>query len=100
MVVAQETRTEHDVKETLVQFLRQVDFAQRLWARANHGHITFWLQTTPVSHETERAVYAANSLIYRNFPDARFDFLVINPAMYEEPFAFEPPLGAQEIPLR
>lgn len=99
MVVVRGTATEEQIQDTLVSFLRHVDFAKRLWARSDHGHITFWLLTAPVSHEVEREVYAANGIIYRNVPEGHFSFLVINPAMYDGPFAFEPPMGAREIPL-
>ena len=94
------SRTEIEVEKTLTGFLRTVDFADRLWARSDHGHITFWLLTKPVSHEEEREVYEANSRINRYVRDARYSFFVINPEMYEEPFAFEPPIGATEIPFR
>src|SRR5436305_421240 len=96
MAVAPKTAIEEQIRDTLVNFLHGVDFAERLWARADHGHITFWLLTAPVSHEAEREVYTANGLIYRAVPEARFSLLVVNPAMYEAPFAFEPPSGAQE----
>jgi ABC-type phosphate/phosphonate transport system ATPase subunit len=93
------TEIEQAVEATLVHFLHDVAFARRLWMRADDGRLTFWLETAPVSHEVERTVYEANVRIHQRIPDARFDFLVINPAMYDEPFVFEPPLGAQQIPL-
>lgn len=100
MSVAYETTTEHEVRDTLVRFLQEVPFARRLWARTERGHITFWLLTDPVSRDEEMSVYQANRLIYQNVPEARFDFLVVNPAVYEEPFEFALPLGMQEIPIR
>ena len=90
---------QHEVQQTLIGFLREIDFAQRLWVRAERDHLTFWLLTAPVSHERERAVYRANALIYEHVPDARFDLVVINPAMLDEDCHFDPPHGADEIPL-
>ncbi len=92
--------TEIQVEKTVDGFLRTIDFADRLWMQSDHGHITFWLLTKPVSHEEEREVYEVNTRINRYVPDARYSFFVINPEMYEEPFAFEPPMGATEISLR
>jgi hypothetical protein len=91
------SRTAIEVEKTLTGFLRTIDFADRLWARSDHGHISFWLLTKPVSHEKEREVYEVQTRINRYVPDARYSFFVINPEMYEEPFAFVPPLGATEI---
>jgi len=94
------TKAEHRVEETLVQFLRAVPIRKRLWARADPGLITFWLLTEPISDDQEEALYDANRLVYEQVPDARFDFLVINPAMFDSPdFRFDPPAGAEEIPV-
>lgn len=94
------SRIEVEVEKTLIGFLRTIGFADRLWKRSDHGHITFWLLTKPISHEEEREVYEANTRINRYVPDARYSFFVINPEMYEEPFTFEAPMGAAEIRLR
>lgn len=92
------TRTEADVEATLVRFLRTVPIRKRLWARAEHGLITFWLETEPLSDEDEEALFAANRLIYAAVPEARFDFIVLNPAIFDEDDCrFTPPPGAEEI---
>ena len=92
--------TEHEVQEILVQFLREVPMKKHLWARADPGLITFWLLTEAISDADEERLFEANRRIYARVPEARFDFLVINPAMFADAkFRFTPPQGAEEIPL-
>jgi hypothetical protein len=96
---ATRVQIQEEVRNTLVGFLREFHYVQHLWAQSSGRHITFWLLTKPVSHDEARELFRANGEIYRNVADADFDLLVINPAAYEEWTPFEPPYGAEEIPL-
>lgn len=99
MVIAYPT-IEQQVRETLVQFLRTIPVRKRLWARADSGIVRFWLETEPISDAQEEHLYRANRLIYEHIPDARFDFIVMNPAIFDDPaYEFTPPRGAEEIAL-
>ncbi len=99
MVIARPT-TEHEVQETLVQFLRGIGFARRLWIGVDRDILTFWVLTAPVRPEVERDVYRVNMRIYERVPEARFNLIVVNPALFDDhDFHFDPPAGAREIPL-
>jgi hypothetical protein len=92
--------TEPLVRTILTRFPRASPIHKRLWARTDHDRITFWLLTEPISDEQEMTLYDVNRLIYARVPDARFDFIVVNPAMFDDTgIHFDPPHGAQEITL-
>ncbi len=99
MVIAYPT-IEQQVRETLVQFLRTIPVRKRLWARADPGIVRFWLETEPISDAQEEHLYRATRIIYAHVPDARFDFIVMNPAIFDDlTYGFMPPHGAEEIAL-
>jgi hypothetical protein len=92
--------TEQKMREILVRFLRTVPIRKRLWVQPGRDVIIFWLETEPISFEAERGLYQANALIYEQIPDARFDFLVFNPAIFADPHVrFNPPFGAEEVAI-
>jgi hypothetical protein len=92
--------TEPLVRTILTDFLRASPIRKRLWACMDHGLLTFWLVTERISDEQEMALYDVNRRIYERVPDARFDFIVVNPAIFDDPdFRFDPPHGAKEIML-
>ncbi len=90
-----------EMAHALAAFLRGLRVTDSLWMHVNADTVVFWILTEAADPEEVRSLFDANVLLDEQFPWARFDLNVVNPALFADPaFSFAPPSGSERIEIR
>ncbi len=91
---------EYEMARALATFLRGLRVTDSLWMHVSADSLIFWILTEAADPEEVRPLFDANVLLDEQFPSARFELNVVNPALFADlAFSFAPPQGSERFEL-
>jgi hypothetical protein len=78
-----------DIVRRVAELVREEPSVRSLYYRQSGEVAEFWLLSEPIDRETERQVRQIRRTLFDKFPDALFEFHLINPRLSE---GLDPPV--------
>ncbi len=88
------------IGHTLADLLRDHPDIRAIWASDAGDYVDLWIVTAPITHERELELYDLETRLHERFGDRNPHVHVAHAGLYDSArFVFEPPAGAEPIPL-